>query len=354
MSRKIHPLLSRLASTTREEPACRVADLKHTTPSRDFSKIGLDTTHGISKIRTPVICGRRLPQMDPLPDDLSHPPSRLVISPAEIVRSRQTPNGFTPAMRTLHMQFTAMTARLCGGLVLLALLGCHTYSPYGPYQYGYPPGGSNAPGNYVTPPGGTVPQGTVPPTNSLGQPGKIPEDGTGSPSAPRPSGASTGNKPAFEANRNGGLLPNEKPVPVPGKFDSTAFPGPSSEAPKPKITPAKNSTGSEDAGKAGDGGKNGGLFPGPSPFDGSAANSAGGGNTIQPTGGELKQSPDIEPGKFQVPKAGTPIPKSGQPFNSTTPAGKTTAAPKPNPYDYDKKSYAWLRGTLDFDETTKT
>lgn len=270
------------------------------------------------------------------------------------------------------MKLTATAARLCCGLALLALLGCHTYAPYGPYRYGYPPGGAYPPGNYVNPPpAGSIPQG-VP---NLGTPGTIPDNGNNGVKAPTPSGASTGNKPPIEANRNGsGLFPNEKPVPNPGRVDSTSFPGSSAKAPSAATSPAAPQPGGSppgggapapgpsqiDPGKGAadpktppnDAGKSGDAFP-KSPFGDSARDSTGGQSTIQQTGGQ-GLTPPAAPGKFHPPKTISPAPLPGitPPGKAATTDGKTTAAP--NPYDYDEKKYAWLRGKLDYDDASKT
>ena len=205
------------------------------------------------------------------------------------------------------MKFSAMAARLSCGLALVALLGCHTYSPYGPYRYGYPPGGNYGPNNFVNPPG-TVSPGTPTP-NGLGQPGTIP-DGTNNngPTAPTPKGASKGQP--FEANRNGGLFPNEKPVPDPN-VDSTSFPGssaknppnpapmgtsPATEAGKSDLVPPPMDTGKGDAGTP------------KSPFDESAGKSGLPSNPIQPIGGEVQAPSPTEPKNFQPPKDAAPIP----------------------------------------------
>jgi len=293
------------------------------------------------------------------------------------------------------MHVHSKPARLLGGLMLLALCGCHTYSPYGyGTGYGYPP-----PGTYAAPPSGYAPGGTVVPGTVVPHRGGtiIPsQPGSGGTGAPMSgTGASTGsNNPTFEANRgSGGLLPNEKPVPDPKNtesgFSDGAF-GPAKAAPSGATPVPMNKTAPSTGG-----GPSGAFNPGPqpgignvkeasdgfpsasTPFDGGApAGSATvGSEKIKLTGSDQADAPR-EPERFQQPKTSTPIVPAGGPAkggSSTTidppggapldrsgaahPSGGTpmgNATGTPSPYDFDRARYTWLRGKVDFEEGTKS
>jgi hypothetical protein len=281
------------------------------------------------------------------------------------------------------MHVDSKPARLIGGLTLLALCGCHTYSPYG-YGYGsdfgYPPPETYAapPSGYI--PGGTVVPGTVVPNRGGGTiaPGKTNPGGTGAPMSG--TGASTGSRnPTFEANRGtGGLLPNEKPVPDPkgteSGFSNDAF-GPARAAPSSGTTVPMNKTAPTNGG-----GPSGAFNPAPSPTVGnakeasigfpsgtspfnngaSAGSATAGPDKIKLTGSNKADEPG-EPGRFQQPKSATPIAPAAAPAkggSSTTidPPGApmSNATGAPNPYAYDRERYTWLRGKVDYDEGTRS
>lgn len=265
------------------------------------------------------------------------------------------------------MHAYSMPVRLIGGLTLLALCGCQTYSPYGPYGtgYGYPPPGTySTPPSYSTP-GGTVLPGTVMPNRNGGTvlPGKAaPNGGVRAPMSG--SAANTGGTPTIEAKRGtGGLLPNEKPVPEPKSAEPSSF---STEPAGPAKSGAAEGAFSPSPASGIDkpGESTGGFPAGSSPFDNSTAVEppATDSSRIKLTGSNKGDGLD-EPPRFQQPKTAVPIaPAPGAPAkggSSTViePSGSTPMSSNtgtPSPYAYDAKAYTWLRGKVDYDEGTKT
>ena len=253
---------------------------------------------------------------------------------------------------------------LLGGLTLLTLFGCQAYSPYG-YGSGY---GYSPPGTYRMPPAGyapgtTVVPGTVQPRDgNLGQPGSLKPNSSGL-NAPIPgtgSAASINKTPVFEANRGTGtgFLPNENPVPKPKIPESSGFPDTSGGT--GKTIPVG---GTENPAKGASD-----VFPsGTSPFgSGTAISPSTDSARIKLTGSGNEDSKQPasrepatqEPARFQPPKSATPIPtpQGGSSTIIKPPAGTpmSNAAGTPNPYDYDKTGYTWLRGKVDFDQKTKS
>lgn len=268
------------------------------------------------------------------------------------------------------------TARiLCGVSPMMLLFGCYSApyqpgynSPYGPAPYG-PRGGT-----YMAP-GGAYQRGI--PSNSgdanLGQPGNIGgANGTGG-GTPTPA---NGNNGGTGGSANGGSKvpdyddPNGMTGALPKKTtDATGFasdPSKSAGAPANPGGMGDNGMGDNGMGNAGmgDAGMNSGGMnsndPPKSPFSSGAAFQQSNDPTkIKLTGGDAQQPPGNggttgigapEPRKFQPPKDAGLLPDA-----SKNPVINDTKTPKKlSPYDYDQKLYTWLRGRLDYDETTKS
>lgn len=268
------------------------------------------------------------------------------------------------------------TARiLCGVSPMMLLFGCYSApyqsgynSPYGPAPYGTPGG------TYMAP-GGAYQRG-VPSNNgdaNLGQPGNIGgANGAGS-GAPTPANGNNGGNnggTGGSANGGGNLVPNygdpnSSTSGLPKKTTDAA--GFASDPSKGTGAPA-NSGGMGDGGTGnngmGDNGTNSGGMksndPPKSPFSsGAAFQPSSEPRKIKLTGGDNQQQPFTggtsgvgapEPRKFQPPKDAGLLPDA-----SKSPVINDTKTPKKlSPYDYDQKLYTWLRGRLDYDETTKT
>lgn len=243
------------------------------------------------------------------------------------------------------LALTRSTRILCG-LTPLLLFGC--FSP--PYQSGY--GSPYGTSPYVSPPGGyTVPPGsyqksTPPPSDgNLGTPGKVGGANNGT--------SSTGPTPAIGTGQStgGNLVPDYND---PNKADGSS----------------KNTTDSGDfpangeSGKTGDGVMNmNDADKGGSPFSSQGAFNQDSSKTqVKLTGGEQQQPPAgftsgaPEPKRFQPPMNAGQVPDATQsPDANKAPAINDTKTPgTPSPYDYDRKKYTWLRGRLDFDDTSKS
>ena len=216
------------------------------------------------------------------------------------------------------MQSTPWKIRVVCGLTLLGLTGCQTYSPYG--MGGYPGG------IYSTPPAGYGPQPGV----QLGAPAPTVMPGVpayGTPGVPgdsqtlrSPFGnahSSQSDAPPFDRNRDGIPKPlNDNLVPDPIHLDPE-----NGEKLSPAGSESENQFGNEEA------------------------------STVPAQGGpqlaslEFGSSPGSDQGFV------TPIPVTANSEIIVTAGAETE---QPNPYDYDRKNYQWLRGKIDFDEQDQT
>lgn len=276
-------------------------------------------------------------------------------------------------------------------LAPLLLLGCCTFNPY-QSGYGYAPGYTVPPGSYSPYQGGPGLQGTPAPNDgTLGKPGTL----NGSRlSAPRSGGPTTLNDKARSSEPGGksgsGMFPNEKPVPkyddagagrVPARPMSAIVPAKetgatpnASEPGAPKKAPTFDLNNLDDATRnpAGPGSSAapGSAIPADSrkddsgtekpdnPFDNAKSLFPRDGGSAQRDvdddvrlAGAERTASDNEPKRFRPPAGARELPVSNGPAEQTA-AGKSPAGP--NPYDYDKQNYTWLRGTIDFDKTTRT
>jgi len=196
------------------------------------------------------------------------------------------------------------------GLALLLLSGCQWYSPYG---YGYP-------GTYAAPPGTVMPQSTYPAPGTYVQPGSpslAPQSPSGgsqeqwrapTPIGPQPNGAS--DAPLFNPNSQGGAS-SDGLVPKYGEPGSLPGSGASRSSDDEEETPFSQ-TGAQ------------------SPDTAQAANVRNADLTADASDG------------FEEPV----------PFDPSS--GTRAASGTPNPYDYDRDAYSWLRGVVDYDPREKT
>jgi hypothetical protein len=229
-----------------------------------------------------------------------------------------------------------------GAMTVLTVIGCYSHYPssvYGPRGY---------PGFYSTPPGGQIPQG-----GTIISPG-LPPQGSGatlSPGAnsygsqsPANSVGSTNrwqpksDAPAFNADRDG-VPASEADKPVPDYNDPTSFNG---LAPRPFNTDDDfrdtNRFGDEDANKGKESGGAASNRPfgetdeNESPFDGAATNGT-------------NDDPFVSP---LIPL--TPV----STIRDVADGSSTTQGKKPNPYKFDRQTFRWLRGVVDYDDEAKT
>jgi hypothetical protein len=201
------------------------------------------------------------------------------------------------------------------GLAALSVAGCYSYYPNGyggypgPYN-GYPqgapvsPGGPTfqpPPGTSFVPPGGINAQAFNPqPSANVVQP------------QPWQPTSPVNPTPAAPSSENGA---GNKPVPDPR--DAGDFSSPQKS----------NSNGAEDL---------------QSPF---GLNENPAGNNAVGSGGTASEKND----PFMAPIV--------KPISSTrglSDAGGTPLAERPNPYDFDREGYRWLRGVVDYDEREKS
>lgn len=229
-----------------------------------------------------------------------------------------------------------------GAVTVLTVIGCYSHYPssvYGPGGY---------PGFYSTPPAGQIPQG-----GTIISPG-LPPQGAGatlSPGAnslgsqsPANSGGSTNrwlpgsDAPAFNPASDG-VPASGADKPVPEYTDPSSFNG---SAPPPFNADTNfrdtNTFDDEDANKGKESGGAASERPfGESgdnelPFDGAAANGT-------------NNDPFISP---LIPL--TPV----STVRDVTGGSSTAQSKKPNPYKFDRKTFRWLRGVVDYDDDAKT
>jgi hypothetical protein len=250
------------------------------------------------------------------------------------------------------MKATRWTFRALCGIAPLILVGCWTPAPYGYQTY---PGYYAPPPNqgFVAPPGTIVSPGAPYPAPQLGPPGTPGPSGTWAPAGPGPTPAP---------------MPMIQP---PG--------GPSSSAPMPGAPTGSFNNGPSTFSDPQVGSSPRSEVPVPPPSDpgpprgssGPSAGSAPTDNNISPFGSDNNDKPfDNKSSQMPVPKRDDGGPQSvaldgGGPFEAPLDRGdkvdtgvvavaaKTvdakTRAGSPNRYDYDRGSYSYLRGVVDFD-----
>lgn len=224
-------------------------------------------------------------------------------------------------MRPTLGQFGAL-----GGLTLLALTGCYSY-PYGaPYGYApYPVMNTPASQPYLGAPAyspGTT-LGTPAPILTPATPGSTyapipssPDDGTQTPNWPIEPGGSSA--PTYRPEGNSAVAP-DKQVPPPQdipNFNSTSAPSNNTEAVTPFFEQGANESEPVEL------------------------------NPIE-TGPAVEIGDTSDP--FQAPIPYRPASSSRTVTESETVSASSTTRAAPNPYDYDRKQFAWLRGVVDYD-----
>ncbi len=227
---------------------------------------------------------------------------------------------------------------IAGGCLTL-LVGCHSSPYYGQPQYFGSPGMSapasgfvqpgttyGAPGGTYAPPGGTyvpqggtyVPEGTVP---SNGPTLLTPTPTPNNPTSPnwRPDPNSGGSAQPFNNNPPStfGAPPNDRTVPNPLDTPFDVSPG-ANKDPFPKT----------------------GLNRPSDPFP--PANSP---VTLDPLIETRRETPALASTTDSAMRATSNTRSIPQPVVDPT---------RPNPYDYDRSNYAWLRGVVDFDPSDQT
>jgi hypothetical protein len=245
------------------------------------------------------------------------------------------------------MKSTRWLFRSLGGTASLIIVGCWTPAPYGygtyPGNYGPPPQG------FAAPPGTIVQPGVTYPTPQLGPPG------------------SPGNGPTWQQAPALSPTPaNSGPLtPLPGappqSFDSgpSTFRGPTVGARRQSDIPVPDPI---DPGPR--------VSPGPAPPRGPAPTD----QNTSPFGSEGEKSFDRGT-QMQVPKRGDdgpqsvaaaglepfepPLERDGKPDSGVVAVAAKTADGKTpsdsrNRYDYDRTSYSYLRGVLDFNSRDNT
>lgn len=232
------------------------------------------------------------------------------------------------------------------GCLCLALSGCLSYSPYGP---GYMGGGYTYGPTYAAPPQGAptyiTPQPAAPYSPRLMQPAPPPGTSFSAPRAlppstlqpaPRPSGMPLNSATIPAAPPESRVVPQPFEGPAAGGSPAIATP-PSGGRPPSTLGAPADPDDDEDNFKK--------------PLG--AASPATERTTSLPNDNE-ENLRKLGPESFSEQKTNLPIGKKdanakGASFESPDVAGAT----RPNPYAYDKKSYAWLRGVLDYDAVDK-
>lgn len=244
---------------------------------------------------------------------------------------------------------------LCA-LAALPLAGCYAPAPYGYTTY---PGyyGGSPQGGYVVPQGAPVaPGGAYPVPSTLGPPATMPgSPGPGSwnpsPAGPTPAGppgAFGGGRPQANFGPPIGSATRPSDIPVPTPRDEL---GPDRPIDRPPGRPLDNAP----------------LPQNPTPF----SSDPNGPQTFRKDGdGQTRiDGPQrVEAGPQQVASAGndsfeSPMERAasldardargGISAESRTVVGKNPGD-SPNPYDYDRKGYTYLRGVVDWDAKDRT
>ena len=204
------------------------------------------------------------------------------------------------------MQIIVRTA--CG-LVWLAALGCHSFSPYGP---GYA-------GNYPTQPRGNFPQQGAYPQPALAM-NTVP--GQTWPQQPQLGAAGNVPPPAFASQ--------------PPQFDSVSMPPSATGSTGTKPVPDYDDVpGGPSIGSTGD------------EFRSPVASSRG-----AKLDARIDDTESADPGDDAF---APPVPVQNASVSRDIPeASPPVARSNSNPYLYDTKGYTWLRGIVDFDDQSKT
>ena len=245
--------------------------------------------------------------------------------------------------------------RIVCGLILTIAVGCQSYGPYSPYGM--------APGYYSQPNGAIAPQGPtfMPPAGATGP---SPQLGPGTTVAPNSSGQWSGSG-AGAGSTNSTYEPagegTNKPVPTysddslndssassTNRFDSTTDFGSDGAFGRGQSNPGATSPqGTSTAPKS-----TGAPAGDTRSFDSEAT-------PFEPSSNPTSNSDPIEPFSSRTPTGvkldfEEPEAESFQePFRPASNSVTTTTA-RPNPYDYDREKYTWLRGVVDFDDEQQT
>jgi hypothetical protein len=253
------------------------------------------------------------------------------------------------------MMPTRRMFRAIGGAASLVLVGCWTPAPYGyttyPGYYGPPPNQG-----FVAPPGGTIvsPGVTYPPAPVLGPPsappgtsGWAPAPGptpaptmTPTPMGPPPSSGSLAPLPgAPQSFNNGPSTFSEPQVGTSRRVPDNPVPPPTDPVPRPSTGPSA----------------------GPPPSDMSPFGAEGKDSFDKGTQMEIPKRADgpqsvasREPEPFETPlDHGGKVDTGVVAVAAKTVDAKTRVEP-PNRFDYDRASYSYLRGVVDFNPRNKT
>ncbi len=238
------------------------------------------------------------------------------------------------------MQSKAQLFCLLCGTVMLFAAGCYSYpypgAGYNAAPYGTPPGGTVMPGTTYPPAGNFV--APAQPGVSLGAPQPIPQPGA---QAQNPSdstwtpppGAGQGNSTTdpFPSNSN-----SNNPTPVPNYTDpSDDFFNSGASLDQNTTQPTTNSTEQS-----------------PVAFDDMQLFAQSGEN--QPAATRQQQQADSTSiPELEVDPFGESV-GSMQQVSMPRDVDQNGSPSKPNPYDYDRSGYTWLRGIVDYDEQNKT
>lgn len=223
-------------------------------------------------------------------------------------------------------------ARISLGILLVSATGCFSYNPYG-YGYGYGNQG------YAVPPGGMAPSPVYPQGATLMPPTAVPGTAT-----------QAYNPPPADVGSYDGQLPKWQPSPQSAapQGSGDAFGDSNGNNPVPDY----RSPG--DANSEPTGGDAFGDEATSSPFGEQSGVELQGIETQAQNGGVTLGEPVAAysdelaqgDGSFAEPVPYTAV--------STTRTLATNNGNSPNPYDYDRKNYDWLRGVVDFDERSRT
>ena len=258
------------------------------------------------------------------------------------------------------MKSTRRTLRALGGAASLILVGCWTPAPYGYTTY---PGYYAPPPNqgFVGPPGGTiVTPGPAYPAPQLGAPSTLPPAGGNWTPAPAPTGPTPA--PLVTPPPSSGSLAPMPGAPPQTFDDSSRFSAPQVGSTRRPEVPVPDPV---DAAPR--------SLPAPRTPPGPSAGPPPGDSS--PFGAEGKEQPfDNKGTQIEVPqRVGGPqsiASRESEPFEAPLDRGgkidtgvvavaaKTvdakTRVQSPNRYDYDRTSYTYLRGVVDYNPRDKT
>jgi len=260
------------------------------------------------------------------------------------------------------MQSMHCLSRIACGFILASTLGCQGYGPYAPYGM--------SPGYYAAPNGTLGPQGPtfVPPAGATGPNSQL---GPGATIAPGGAGQWSGSGAAGDSGSTNSTYepPNEganKPVPTysdesldepsassdnrfdtGGDFGSDGGFGRGLSNPASAGTPARDAADTNPNSTRPRAIDNRSFDSEATPFE-SNPQPAADAEAVEPFSSRSSSGVELE---FEEPDAES-FQEPFRPASNTVSTSIPTS--RPNPYDYDRENYTWLRGVVDYDTKHQT